>query len=303
MAVAKILLFYRFTPLSDPEAVRLWQMELCQRLKLRGRIIVAAHGINATLGGDLDACKDYLKATKAYPPFHELDVKWSAGSGLDDSGFALDFPRLSVKTRPELVAFGCPDLRVDADGVVGTGRRLSPDEVDELATNRPDTVFFDGRNRIEAAVGRFVDAVVPQVDNTHDFVAELDSGRYDHLKDRPVITYCTGGVRCEVLSSLLLERGFEEVYQLDGGIARYLERFGSSSRWRGALTVFDGRELIEPAGTEPIGVCFRCGTATSRLQNCFDLACRVRLVTCEQCSEGLVACAGHLPAVQTSPGK
>ena len=292
MAVAKILLFYKFVPVGDPEAVRLWQLELCGRLGLRGRVIVSPHGINATLGGDLPGCKAYLRATKQYEPFKDLDVKWSEGTGLDGEGRSLDFPRLSVKTRPELVSFGVPgELRVDGGGVVGGGRHLSPDEVDELAASRDDVVFFDGRNRVEAAVGRFEGAVVPDVDNTHDFVAELDSGKYDDLKSRPVVTYCTGGVRCEVLSALMIERGFEEVYQIDGGIVRYLERFGSGSRWKGSLAVFDGREVMAVPGADDIGVCHRCGAATSRLQNCADLACRVRLVTC----------AGHVDEVVTCP--
>lgn len=293
MAISKILLFYRFAPLADPEAVRLWQLELCTRLGLRGRIIVAPHGINGTLGGDIDACKAYLKATRQFAPFHDLDPKWSEGSPLDSDGASADFPRLSVKTRPELVAFGHPELAVDGDGVVGGGSRLTPEQVDELAAARDDVVFFDGRNRIEAAVGRFDGAVVPDVDNTADFVAELDSGGYDHLKGRPVITYCTGGVRCEVLSALMSQRGFSEVYQLDGGIARYLERFGSGSRWRGVLTVFDAREVVEPEGAEPIGVCHRCGAPSSRLQNCSDLACRTRLVTCSGCAGRNIACGDH----------
>lgn len=292
--MAKILLLYRFAPVPDPEAVRLWQLELCGRLGLRGRIIVAPHGINATLGGELDACKAYLRATKQYAPFKELDEKWSAGSGLDGEGVSLDFPRLSVKTRPELVAFGAPP-EVDDHGVVGGGERLTPEQVDELAASRDDVVFFDGRNRVEAAIGRFDGAVVPDVDNTHDFLDELDSGRYDHLKKRPVVTYCTGGIRCEVLSALMKERGFEQVYQVDGGIARYIERFGATSRWKGDLAVFDGREVMTVPGSTPIGTCHGCGTPTSRLQNCSDLACRVRLVTCRECGEGSVACVDHRP--------
>ncbi|SDY55926.1 UPF0176 protein [Tessaracoccus flavus] len=295
--MAKILLFYRFVPLADPEAVKLWQLELCTRLKLRGRVIVAPHGINATLGGELDACKAYLRATKQYGPFRELDEKWSEGTSLDDEGRSLDFPRLSVKTRPELVAFGTPgDVVVGPEGVVGGGERLTPEQVDDLASSNAEVVFFDGRNRVEAEVGRFDGAVVPDVDNTHDFLAELDSGKYDHLKDRPIVTYCTGGVRCEVLSKLMKDRGFAEVYQLHGGVARYLERFGSSSLWKGDLAVFDGREVMQVPGSTPIGTCHACGAPTSRLQNCADLSCRSRLVTCDRCGERPVDCNAHGPA-------
>src|SRR3978361_1054980 len=105
MAVPKIILYYVFTPLADPEAVRLWQRDLCESLGLRGRILISTQGINGTLGGELDAVKKYLRKTREYAPFTDLDVKWSEGSGLDLStadarapqGYSLDFPRLSVK--------------------------------------------------------------------------------------------------------------------------------------------------------------------------------------------------------------
>ena len=101
---------------------------------------------------------------------------------------------------------------------------MGPPEMHELVERRgDDVVFFDARNAFEAAIGRFKDAVVPEARTTRDFAALLDSGRYDHLKPKAVVTYCTGGVRCEVLSALMIRRGFEEVYQVDGGIVRYGE--------------------------------------------------------------------------------
>src|SRR5699024_8056848 len=147
------------------------------------------------------------------------------GTGLDDDGASLDFPKLSVKVRDEIVSFGAPDeLKVDASGVIGGGTHVTPEQVNELVADRgDDVVFFDGRNAFEAAIGRFRNAVVPDVDNTRDFVEVLDSGAYDHLKDKPIVTYCTGGIRCEVLSSLMRSRGFDEVYQINGGIVRYGE--------------------------------------------------------------------------------
>ncbi|MFX4798033.1 rhodanese-like domain-containing protein, partial [Acinetobacter baumannii] len=84
-----------------------------------------------------------------------------------------------------------------------------------------EVVFFDGRNAMEAQIGKFRDAIVPDTETTRDFIAEIESGKYDDLKDKPVVTYCTGGIRCEVLSVLMRNRGFNEVYQLDGGIVRY----------------------------------------------------------------------------------
>jgi len=293
VAVPKILLFYVFAPLADPEAVRLWQRELCERLGLRGRILLSPHGINGTLGGELDALKRYLRVTKEHEPFRRLDAKWSEGSGLDADGASIDFPRLSVKVRDEIVSFGAPDeLAVDENGVLGGGERLAPAQLHALAAERDDLVFFDGRNRFEAGSGRFRDAVVPDVANTREFVAALDSGAYDHLKDKAVVTYCTGGIRCEVLSSLMRSRGFQEVYQLEGGIARYGETYGDDGLWEGALYVFDGRgSLTFSDHAAVLGRCVTCGEATTRMRNCSDPACREQLVVCDDC--GIATCGAH----------
>lgn len=288
MATPKIVLFYAFTPLGDPEAMRLWQRDLAESLHLRGRVLVSHQGLNGTLGGDLPDVKRWLKKTRQHPALAGLDVKWAEGRGDD-------FPRLSVKVRDEIVTFGAPDeLQVDESGVVGTGERLSPDELHELV-DREQVTFFDGRNEYESRIGRFRGAVVPDVATTRDFVAELDSGRYDHLKDEPVVTYCTGGVRCEVLSSLMTARGFSRVYQLDGGVVRYGERFGDDGLWDGSLYVFDGRGSVEFSDhAAVIGRCEVCGTATSRMQNCVDVQCREQLVACEGCgARGDVTCDRH----------
>ncbi|QNG18740.1 rhodanese-related sulfurtransferase [Rhodococcus triatomae] len=278
MAVSKIVLFYVFTPLADPEAIRLWQQTLAEANGLRGRILVSEHGINATVGGEIGAVKRYVRGTRSYPAFTGADVKWSDG-GRDD------FPRLSVKVRPEIVTFGASDeLKVDESGVVGGGVPLAPAQVHELVDERgDDVVFFDGRNAFEAEIGRFRGAVVPDVRTTRDFVDELDSGRYDHLKDKAVVTYCTGGVRCEVLSALMRSRGFGEVYQLDGGIVRYGETFGDRGLWEGSLYVFDRRMHVEfSPDAVTLGACAHCGAPTSTYRNDPDDDRRL-VLTCASC--------------------
>jgi len=286
MAIHKVLLYYAFVPLPDPEAVRLWQRDLCESLGLTGRILISPDGINGTVGGEISAVKKYVRKTKEFTAFAGMEFKWSDGLGDD-------FPRLSVKVREEIVSFGAPgELAVDERGVVGGGTKLSPEALHELVASK-EVTFFDGRNRIEAAIGHFEGAVVPDVSNTREFMAEIESGKYDHLKDQPIVTYCTGGIRCEVLSSLMVKRGFNEVYQLDGGIVRYGEKFGDSGLWQGSLYVFDKRmhtEFTDAAAV--VGRCATCDSPTANVANCNDLSCRELFVVCEEHAAS-IACELH----------
>ena len=279
MREPKVILFYQFTPLADPEAIHHWQRVLCESLGLRGRIIISPHGINGTVGGPMADVKKYIRATKRYLPFKNIDVKWSNGRGND-------FPRLSIKVRPELVAFGVPDeIIVTSEGILNGGLHLAPQEVDQLVADRgSDVIFFDGRNAFEAAIGRFRGAVVPDVKTTHDFITEIESGKYDDLKERPVVTYCTGGIRCEILTVLMKNRGFQEVYQIEGGIVKYGEARGDDGLWEGSLFVFDERMTVAFSNhPTSISNCEICGTATTTYVNCADLACRALLLMCEVC--------------------
>lgn len=267
----------------------MWQRELGTRLGLRGRILVSAHGVNATVGGDTDALLAYRKTTRSYPGFDTIDFKWSFGH-------RDDFPKLSVKVRPELVAFQLGDeLKVTHEGVVGGGERLTPPQLHELVDqhtkNGSDVTFFDARNAIEAKVGRFRGAIVPDTRTTHDFIRELESGKYDHLKDKPIVTYCTGGIRCEILTVAMKNRGFSSVYQLDGGIVRYAEAYGNSGLWEGSLYVFDKRMVIDfEHNIDPISSCEYCGAPTKTIVNCSDLECRVLTLTCSDCQDASHGC-------------
>lgn len=297
MPTPKIVLFYAFAPLADPEAVRLWQRDLCESLRLRGRLLISQHGINGTLGGELNALKKWARRFREYPAFKNADIKWSEGTGLDADGTSLDFPKLSVKVRREIVSFGAPDeLAVDEDGVIGGGERLTPEQLHDLVAERgEEVVFFDGRNALEAGIGRFRGAVVPDTETTRDFVGLLDSGAYDDLKGKPVVTYCTGGIRCEVLSSLMRSRGFGEVYQLEGGIVRYGEKYGDDGLWEGSLYVFDKRGSVDFSDhAAVIGECAGCGASTNRTANCPDISCRRQSVVCAECAA--VPCSEHATA-------
>lgn len=272
----KILLYYKFTPISDPQALRLWQRTLCESLNLRGRILISHHGLNGTVGGDLDDLKKYVKATKEYPGFKGTMFKWSNGA-------REDFPRLSVRVRDEIVAFGAADeLKVDETGVIGGGKHLKPPEVHELVEKRgDDVVFFDGRNAYEAKIGKFRGAVVPNTRTSRDFIKELDSGKYDNLKEKAVVTYCTAGIRCEILSSLMKNRGFAEVYQIEGGIVKYGEAFGDDGLWQGSMHVFDDRMKVDFSDhAAVVGACTHCSGPTNNYENCALASCNDLVLLC-----------------------
>jgi UPF0176 protein len=286
----KIILYYKFTPVKDARITMLWQRELCQRLQLKGRIIISKHGINGTLGGGIENLREYKREMNRSILFKNIMYKWSDGTGED-------FPKLSVKVKDELVAFNASDEIIVTDrGVENGGMHLKPEQVHALIQERgEEVIFFDGRNAYEAQVGKFKDAIIPDVKTTHDFLKELEDPKYDAIKERPVITYCTGGVRCEILSVLMKNRGFKEVYQIDGGIVKYGERFGDDGYWEGTLYIFDGR-MNHAFSSQPkqIGVCVHCGGNTSRFINCAEVSCNSLQLVCDGCHKKTY-CADHQP--------
>lgn len=285
----KVILYYKFTPVKDPDMVMRWQRELCERLQLKGRIIISQHGINGTLGGDIEDLRRYKREMNKSVVFKGIAYKWSNGA-------RDDFPKLSIKVRDELVAFKVADeIEVNEKGIVGGGKHLKPEQLHKLVKEK-DVVFFDGRNAYEAAVGKFKEAVIPKTETTRDFVKEIEDPKYDELKDKPVVTYCTGGVRCEVLSMLMKKRGFKEVYQMDGGIVKYGEKYGDDGLWEGSLYIFDQRMNHRfSEKSQDIGACVHCGAKTSNYENCSDVSCNKLVLICNNCQKRTAYCPKHTP--------
>lgn len=281
----KVILYYKFVPVADPEVTKLWQKELCERYDLKGRIIVSQQGINGTLGGSIDSLKAYVKAMNL-SIFKKTVFKWSDGG-------ANNFPRLSIKVRPELVAFGSPEtIKVDQNGVVGGGKHLKPVQVHKLVQERgDDVVFFDGRNAYEAQIGKFKNTVVPNVRYTREFIDELNDPKYNDIKEKPVVSYCTGGIRCELLSVYMKNAGFKEVYQIDGGIVKYGESYKDDGLWEGKLYVFDKRMVTGFSDkAKDIGLCVHCSNKTSNFENCANVACNDLVLICKDCHKNTTTC-------------
>jgi len=278
----KIILFYKFVPISDPETVMHWQRALCEKLELKGRILISPHGINATLGGDLKNLKYYTREMKSHSLFGEIKYKWSDGG-------KEDFPKLKVKVKPEIVAFDVADeLEVDEKGVKNGGKHLKPSALHKLMEERGDeVVFYDGRNKYEAQIGKFKNAVIPNTVTSRDFKKDIEEGEISKHKDKPIVTYCTGGIRCEVISSMMKKRGYKEVYQMDGGIVKYGEKYGDDGLWEGKLFVFDDRMKMGFSDkAKDIAECEKCGKKTSHQINSTNVRRKLHVI-CEDCEKSL----------------
>jgi UPF0176 protein len=279
----KIILYYKFTPVKDPEMTMRWQRELCNRLGLKGRILISPHGINGTLGGDIEALRAYKRAMNESIVFRNIVYKWSNGG-------EQHFPKLKVKVKPEIVAFDAADeIVVSERGIENGGKHLKPAALHKLVEEKGDEViFYDGRNMYEAQIGRFKNTVIPNTTTSRDFKKDIEEGEIARYKDKPIVTYCTGGIRCEILSAMMKNRGYKEVYQIDGGIVKYGEKFGDEGLWEGKLFVFDDRmQMGFSDKAKDIAHCERCGKKTSHQINSTNVRRKLHVV-CEGCAQSAV---------------
>jgi len=290
-----VLLYYKYVPIPEPESFAAEHLEFCRELGLKGRVLIAGEGINGTLAGPVEATDRYRKWAAEHPLFADMDFK------IDEEEW-VPFKRLSVRPRKEIVTLGAGD---DFDLEKETGEYLSPEEW-KRTIEEEDVVLFDVRNDYESAVGRFKNAITPQIETFRELPEALKD--YEHLKDKKVLMYCTGGIRCEKASALFRREGFKEVYQLEGGIVTYGKTLGPE-HWEGECFVFDERMTVPVGGEEappPIAVCAHTGKEGAELINCLDDDChRLFLVNKEALAENpdREYCPGCLskkaPAVQT----
>ena len=268
----KIILFYKYVAIEYPKEIMKWQREICQNLGLKGRILISHEGINGTLGGSTENLDEYMQTMSSHELFGNIDFKQSAGG-------PECFPRLSVKVRDEAVALGIPyDQLTPRNG----GQHLSPQETHELLTNKPeDLVVLDTRNDYEWAIGRFEGAITPDIENFRDLPKYLDDN-LDTFKDKQVLMYCTGGIRCERATAYLNEKNVaKKVYQIQGGIHRYVEEYPDGF-FRGKNYVFDGRVSVR-INEDVLGSCALCAKPCDDYYNCLNAMCNKHFISCADC--------------------
>jgi UPF0176 protein len=274
-----ILLYYKYTNIEDPEGLKNAQMAFCKARNMKGRVIVAKEGINGTIEGTNEACAEYMDMMKADPRF--ADIHWKISEGTENGNA---FPRLSVKVRPEIVSLHLGNEK-DIDPNEITGTHLKPEELRKWYEEGKEFHIVDMRNDYELKVGKFEGTVFPELNNFRDLKKNLK--KIEDLKDKTVLTVCTGGVRCEKASGLLAREGFKDVYQLDGGIVSYMEKYPGQD-FKGSLYVFDKRITMHFEDVdkhEIIGKCYKCGTQSEHYVNCANLMCHDHFICCENCLE------------------
>lgn len=270
-----VLLYYLYCDVADPGAYRDQQRALCEELGLLGRIIVAGEGINGTLSGPRAACEAYMRAMHADPLTAAMTFKI-------DAERSHVFPKLSVKARDEIVTLGLGDRDFSPNET--TGRHLTPAEW-KRQMEHPDTVILDARNDYEFDLGHFKGAIRPDIGNFKELPQWISEHRSE-LEGKKILTYCTGGIRCEKFSGYLVREGFEDVNQLLGGIVEYgKDPQARGENYDGECYVFDQRIGVPVNRVNPTTVshCVHCGEKSARYVNCAHPPCNAQHFCCETC--------------------
>lgn len=286
----QVLLFYKYVNIDDPEQVKQDQSDLCKELGLKCRTIVAHEGINATLEGTVAATEEYIKRMQGNSLFKDIHFKRSQGNGRA-------FPKITVKVRPEIVSasLGADDVNPS----VTCGKYITSEQLHEWLTKKNKEFYMvDMRNDYEHKVGYFEGSILAPLKNFRDLPKVLEE--LDHIKDKTVVTVCTGGIRCEKASGFLVKHGFSDVYQLYGGIHAYMEKY-PNQHFKGKLYVFDGRVTmgfnVDSTEHQIVGQCEKCGEPADSYIDCGYLHCRNHrhFICCQECRdlEGKAFCSNN----------
>jgi UPF0176 protein len=271
------LLYYCYASIENAEAYTQEHLAFCKSLGLVGRIIIADEGINGTVSGPAEKCKVYMEHLHADARFAHTEFKI-------DEVSEPSFIKMHVRYKSEIVHSGLRDPKY-IDPTKETGKHLEPMDFMEMM-NHEDVVVLDVRSNYEHNVGRFKNAVTLDIDNFRDFPAKINE--LAQYKDKKILTYCTGGIKCEKASALLLKEGFKDVYQLHGGIIKYGKEAGGKD-FEGKCYVFDNRITVDVNAVNPVVVshCRNCGNITDKMINCANPECNEHFTQCNACGEAL----------------
>ncbi|MER3464252.1 MAG: hypothetical protein C4329_07375, partial [Chitinophagaceae bacterium] len=277
----KTISFYHYFPIADPKAFRDELYKALNELKVFGRIYVAHEGINAQISvpeSNFDAFRTYLYSIE---PLNGIRLNIA----VDDDGKS--FWVLKIKVRDKIVADGIEDPSFDMQN---RGKYVNAEDFNKLIED-PNTIVVDMRNHYEFEVGHFERAIEVPSDTFREQLP-MAADMLKEAKDKNIIMYCTGGIRCEKASAFMLHQGFKNVYHLEGGIINYANQIkdkGLPSKFHGKNFVFDNR-LGERITEEIIAKCHQCGKPADTHVNCVNDACHLLFIQCNDCKEKYEGC-------------
>lgn len=269
----RVLLYYKYVTIEDPETFAIEHLKDCKEIGLKGRILVGNEGINGTCSGTLEQTDAYMDLMKQDDRFADMVIK------IDDSDQHA-FKKMHVRAREEIVNLSLED---DINPNELTGKRLSPEEWFKQMQDE-DTVIIDARNDYEFDLGHFRGAVRPDIENFRDLPEWIRDNK-EQFEGKKILTYCTGGIRCEKFSGWLVREGFEDVSQLHGGIATYgKDPVAKGQLWDGQMYVFDERIAVPINQVEQVivGRDHFDGTPCERYVNCANPECNAKIITSEE---------------------
>ncbi len=270
-----ILLFYKFARLTDPHKFTSEHLDYCVGAGLLGKVLVATEGINGSVSGTKRQVDEYKAHLTGYDQFSDIAFK-------EELSTFHPFKKMIVRVKNEIIRM---DQELDLDN---RGKYISPKELIDLYQSGEEFVILDTRNNYESDVGKFKDAITPDIDTFREFPAYVDG--LDELKDKKVVTYCTGGIRCEKATSYMVARGFTDVYQLKDGILNFCQEYPDTV-WEGKCFVFDQRLVsdVDPE-SKVLTQCTHCEEVSDRYQNCKHAECDKLFIICESCSDEYKGC-------------
>lgn len=274
MSDYRVLLYYKYVTLDNPEQFREEHLKLCKDIGLKGRILVSEEGFNGTVSGTIEQTDRYMEAVKSDERFKDTFFKMDPADGHA-------FKKMHVRYRPEIVSLKLGEDDLDPNQL--TGQYLEPKEFKE-ALEDENTIVLDARNDYEYDLGHFRGSVRPDIRSFRELPEWIKENK-EQFMDKRVVTYCTGGVRCEKLTGWLLKEGFEDVAQLHGGIHHYgTDPETQGAMWDGKMYVFDERISVDINRVDKrvIAKDFFDGTPCERYVNCGNPFCNRQLITSEE---------------------
>ena len=269
----KVILFYKFKSLENVEEYVLNHRRFCENYDYKGRIILSSEGINGTLSGlcgDIEKYMNFLQSEIS--PDIDFKIDMVAGHTFD---------RLTIKHKPEIIKIGDASIKP----YESTGTHLEPEEFAKMM-RREDSIVVDMRSNHEHKLGYFKDAVRFDMNNMYEFPDVFKSHSLNDVAnyDRPILTYCTGGIKCEKASAYLKKQGFKNVFQLHGGIIKYGKE-AKGKDFLGRCYVFDKRLAVDVNTVNPevVSVCYGCGIPSETMVNCMMTECNRHTTMCEVC--------------------